>query len=65
VDGHQLAGFLGKAGIMVRSGYFCAHHWLIEQRGLRPAVRFSIGAHNTDEDVARTVDVVQRLLKGL
>ena len=65
VDGHQLAGFLGKAGIMVRSGYFCAHHWLIERRDLRPAVRFSIGAHNTDEDVTRTVDVVQRLLKGL
>ncbi len=65
VDGHQLAGFLGRAGVMVRSGYFCAHHWLQEQRGLQPAVRMSVGAHNTDEDVARAVDVVGRLLKGL
>ena len=42
-----------------------SHHWLIEQRGSKPAVRFSVGAHNTDEDVARAVDVVGRLLKGL
>ena len=65
VDGHRLAGFLAKAGIMVRSGYFCAHHWLIEREGLDPLVRFSLGAHTTDEDVARTLDVMGRLMKGL
>jgi selenocysteine lyase/cysteine desulfurase len=65
VDGHMFAGFLAKAGIMVRSGYFCAHHWLKDQLDIKPAVRFSLGAHNTDEDVARTLEVTGRLLKGL
>jgi len=65
VDGHQLATFLGKANIMVRSGYFCAHHWLIDLQGFKPLVRFSIGAHNTESDVAKTLEIVGRLIKGL
>jgi len=65
VDGHQLATFLGKAGIMVRSGYFCAHHWLKDVLDLCPSVRFSLGAHNTDDDIAKTLEITQRLLKGL
>jgi len=65
VDGHQLATFLGKANIMVRSGYFCAHHWLIDLQGLRPLVRFSIGAHNTESDIAKTLEITGRLVKGL
>lgn len=65
VDGHRLAAFLSQAGIMVRSGYFCAHHWLKELKGYPPLVRFSLGAHNTDEDVERSLDVMGRLMKGL
>ncbi|MDR2723577.1 MAG: aminotransferase class V-fold PLP-dependent enzyme [Cellulomonadaceae bacterium] len=65
VDGHRLATFLSKAGIMVRSGYFCAHHWLIDLGGYSPLVRFSLGAHTTDDDIARTLDVTSRLMKGL
>lgn len=65
VDGHQLATFLGKADIMVRSGYFCAHHWLIDLQKYRPLVRFSIGAHNTEADIARTLEITGRLIKGL
>ena len=65
VDGHRLATFLAKADISVRSGYFCAHHWLIERRGLDPLVRFSVGAHNTDADVDRTLEVMTLLMKGL
>ncbi|WP_255596208.1 aminotransferase class V-fold PLP-dependent enzyme [Cellulomonas sp. C5510] len=65
VDGHRLAAFLSRAGIMVRSGYFCAHHWLQELETHPPLVRFSLGAHNTDEDVERTLDVMDRLMKGL
>lgn len=62
-DGHRLAVFLSKAGIRVRSGYFCAHHWLQEQLQLPPLVRFSIGAHNTDADISKTIDYVNRLAK--
>lgn len=65
VDAHRLATFLSRAGVMVRSGYFCAHHWLVEQRQLPPLVRFSLGAHNTSDDVARAVDTMTPLMKGL
>ena len=65
VDGHRLATFLAKAGVSVRSGYFCAHHWLIERRDLAPLVRFSVGAHSTDADVDRALEVMTPLMKGL
>ncbi len=65
VDGHRLAAFLSQAGIMVRSGYFCAHHWLQEMEAYPPLVRFSLGAHNTGEDVERTLAVMGRLMRGL
>ncbi len=65
VDGHRLAGFLSAAGIMVRSGYFCAHHWLIEQEGSGPLTRFSLGAHNTADDVDHALEVTGKLLRGL
>lgn len=65
VDGHRLATFLSRAGIMVRSGYFCAHHWLIEQRQLPPVVRFSVGAHNTGGDVEKVQQTMAKLMKGL
>lgn len=65
VDAHRLATFLSHAGIMVRSGHFCAHHWLQQDYGDSPLVRFSLGAHNTDEDIARTLEVTGRLLTGL
>ncbi len=65
VDGHRLATFLAHAGIMVRSGYFCAHHWLQEREAHPPLVRFSVGAHNTDADIDHTVAVMGRLMRGL
>ncbi len=65
VDGHRLAAFLSRADIAVRSGSFCAHYWLIERRGLGPLVRFSLGAHNTDADVDRTLEVMTSMMKGL
>ena len=65
VDAHRLAAFLGNAGVMVRSGHFCAHHWLSDQRGLAPLVRFSVGAHNDEADIERALEVMTRLMKGL
>lgn len=65
VDGHRLATFLSKAGIMVRSGHFCAHHWLIERESLPPLVRFSVGAHNTASDIDKAVATMAPLMKGL
>lgn len=65
VDAHRLATFLSRAHIMVRSGAFCAHHWLIEREGLPPLLRFSLGAHTTEADIEHTVTTVSRLVKGL
>ena len=65
VDGHRLAGFLSKANIMVRSGYFCAHHWIKEREGHGPLARFSLGAHSSADDVDRTLEVVGKLMRGL
>lgn len=65
VDAHRLAVFLSKANISVRSGYFCAHHWLRDVAQVPPLVRFSLGAHNTLADVERTLEVTGRLMKGL
>lgn len=64
-DSHQLATFLSKAEIMARSGYFCVHHYLLGEKQYRPLLRFSIGAHNNDTDIARTLEVMSNLMKGL
>lgn len=65
VDAHRLAVFLSKAGIMVRSGYFCAHHFLKEEQGLPPLLRFSLGLHNTAADVDTAVSRLAGLARGL
>jgi selenocysteine lyase/cysteine desulfurase len=64
-DSHRLAVFLAQGGIMVRSGYFCAHHYLKEQLGLPPLLRFSLGLHTTASDIDRTLEFFARLLRGL
>ena len=65
VDAHRLAIFLSKAGIMARSGHFCAHHWLQGREQLPPLIRFSVGAHSTDADIERALEVMGRMMKGL
>jgi len=64
-DSHRLAVFLARSGIMARSGYFCAHHYLKDQRALPPLLRFSLGLHSTESDVDHTTAALSRLLKGL
>ncbi len=65
VDAHRLAVFLSRAGVMVRSGYFCAHHYLKETRGLPPLLRFSLGLHNTSADVDIALTQLSGLARGL
>ncbi len=65
VDAHRLAVFLSKADISVRSGHFCAHHWLHEREDLPPLIRFSIGAHSSDADIDRALEVMGRMMRGL
>ncbi|TFC48875.1 aminotransferase class V-fold PLP-dependent enzyme [Cryobacterium sp. TMT1-21] len=64
-DSHRLAVFLSQSGVMARSGYFCAHHYLKEQLGLPPLLRFSLGLHSTPADIDKAVQALARLMKGL
>ncbi|WP_166786533.1 aminotransferase class V-fold PLP-dependent enzyme [Cryobacterium sp. TMT1-19] len=64
-DSHRLAVFLSQSHIMVRSGYFCAHHYLKDQLGLPPLLRFSLGLHSTTADVDQAAQALARLMKGL
>jgi len=65
IDSHRLAVFLAKSGVMARSGYFCAHYRLKQQLGLPPLLRFSLGLHNTVDDVDAAVGSLGQLVKGL
>lgn len=64
-DAHRLAVFLSRQRIMVRSGYFCAHHHLRERLGLPPLLRFSVGLHSTETDIETAVRALDRLMRGL
>ncbi|MBX0301157.1 aminotransferase class V-fold PLP-dependent enzyme [Cryobacterium sp. 1639] len=64
-DSHRLAVFLSRSQVMVRSGYFCAHHYLKEQLGLPPLLRFSLGLHTTESDIDSATHALARLMKGL
>ncbi|POH67156.1 MULTISPECIES: aminotransferase class V-fold PLP-dependent enzyme [Cryobacterium] len=64
-DSHRLAVFLSHSRISVRSGYFCAHHYLKEQLGLPPLLRLSLGLHSTESDIDSATQALTRLMKGL
>lgn len=64
VDAHRLAIFLSASGVMVRSGYFCCHYYLLEKLKMPPLLRFSIGLHTTEADVIKTIDIMKKITKG-
>ncbi len=64
IDAHRLATFLSASGIMVRSGYFCCHYYLLEKLKMPPLLRFSIGLHNTEDDIYQTIEVMKKITKG-
>lgn len=64
IDAHRLAIFLSTAGIMVRSGYFCCHYYLLEQLKLPPLLRISIGLHTTESDIIKTIETIKKVTRG-
>lgn len=64
IDAHRLAVFLSAAGIMVRSGYFCCHYYLLENLKTPPLLRFSVGLHNTENDILKTIETMEKITKG-
>ncbi|MBQ3325635.1 aminotransferase class V-fold PLP-dependent enzyme [Candidatus Saccharibacteria bacterium] len=53
VDSHILGAALADEGIMVRTGYFCVHYYLDHVKHYPPLLRFSLGYHNTVEDIEK------------
>jgi cysteine desulfurase/selenocysteine lyase len=64
VDAHRLATFLSASGIMVRSGYFCCHYYLLEKKKYPPLLRFSIGLQTTEADIQKTVEIMKKITRG-
>jgi cysteine desulfurase/selenocysteine lyase len=64
IDSHRLATFLSTSNIMVRSGYFCCHYYLIEKLHLPPLLRFSIGLQNNEKDIETTIEIMKKFTKG-
>lgn len=64
IDSHRLAIFLSTSGVMVRSGYFCCHYYLIEKLKMPPLIRFSLGIHTTEQDVVKTLELIRKFTRA-
>lgn len=62
VDSHLLGNALSRENIMARTGYFCAHYYLDHVLHLPPLVRFSLGLHNSPEDIEKVQKVMEKLI---
>ena len=62
LDSHLLGSALSRENIMVRTGYFCAHYYLDHVLGCPPLVRFSLGLHNTPEDIQKVKKVMEKII---
>ncbi len=62
VDSHLLGSALSRENIMARTGYFCVHYYLDHVLGMPPLVRFSLGLHNTSNDIAKVKDALKKLV---
>jgi cysteine desulfurase/selenocysteine lyase len=65
VDSHRLGLLLAGQGIMVRSGYFCCHYYLQKLKKYPTLIRFSLGAHNTEEDVTHATSILKTILNNI
>lgn len=63
VDSHLLGAALGDKGIMVRTGYFCAHYYLDKVCKYPPLVRCSLGYHNRPEDIDKLIKILEKVVK--
>lgn len=61
LDSHLIGAALGKEGIMVRTGYFCAHYYLDKVLGLPPLVRFSLSYATREGDIKKVKEVMGKI----
>ena len=62
LDSHLLGEALSRENIMTRTGYFCVHYYLDHVLNMPPLIRFSLGLHNTPEDIAKIKKVMQKVI---
>jgi cysteine desulfurase/selenocysteine lyase len=63
IKNQDLATELGKHGIYVRSGLFCAQPLIEERLGLKGAVRVSLHLYNTVSDIDRLIEQLLLITK--
>ena len=63
IDSHLLGRALADYQIMARTGYFCCHYYLDHVKHYPPLIRFSLGYHNSLEDIKKVIDILERILK--
>ncbi|MCW3017321.1 MAG: sufS [Solirubrobacterales bacterium] len=59
---HDVAEILGRQGVCVRAGHHCAQP-LMRRLGIAASTRASFGVHNTNSDVDRMVDGLDRVIE--
>lgn len=64
VHPHDTAQFLADNGIAVRAGYHCAQP-LLDSLGIGPCVRASLGIYNTQAEIDRFVEVLNKVRKAM
>jgi len=62
IDAHQLAIYLSAQDIMARSGYFCCHYYLSAKLNLPPLLRLSLGLNNTEDQVDKLIEILQKII---
>ncbi|MBR0424200.1 aminotransferase class V-fold PLP-dependent enzyme [Candidatus Saccharibacteria bacterium] len=62
LDSHLLGGALSREDIMARTGYFCVHYYLDHVMKMPPLVRFSLGLHNSPEDIEKVKKVMANVI---
>lgn len=62
IDSHLFGAALADEGIMVRTGYFCAHYYLSHENDYPPLIRISLGLHNNQADIDKIIKVLERAL---
>lgn len=62
VDSHLVGAALGKAGIMVRTGYFCVHYYLDKIMKYPPLIRFSLSYATRESDIVRVKAELKKIL---
>lgn len=63
IDSHLVGEALSTQNIMARTGYFCVHYYLDHLKHYPSLVRFSLGFHTRESDIAQTIATLKKMLK--